>query len=212
MTAADPHRDAAILHRGPPVETADAVLICLHGRGASAEDAVSIGQAVAPPDAALVAPQAVENTWYPRSFLAPVEHNQPHLDSALALLARLVNDLREAGVTRDRTLIVGFSQGACLACEFVARHPAAVARAVVLTGGLIGPVIDPSLHASATEPVRIHLTTGVPDPHVPEERVVASARALEGYGHRVTTAFYPQRPHTVSRDEIASARDVLSDS
>lgn len=209
MNAVDPHRNAPLLHQGSPIATADAVLICLHGRGASAEDAVSLGHAVAPPNAALVAPQAYGHSWYPRSFLAPIEDNQPHLDSAIALLTRLIDDLRESGVMRERTMIVGFSQGACLACEFAARHPAAVSRAAILTGGLIGQAIDESRYPEADQPVRVHLTTGVPDPHVPEERVVASADVLERNGHIVSTVYYPQRPHAVSRDEIVSVRGLL---
>ncbi len=209
MTAADPHAGAAVLHKGPPVEGASAVVICLHGRGGTARDALSLGAAVAPPGAALVAPEAVGNTWYPKSFLAPIAENQPCVESALALLSGIVDDLRRAGVSRARTMVVGFSQGACLACEFIGRRPDAVSRGAVLTGGLIGRELDESRYPVADEPAAIFLSTGVPDPHVPEDRVAASAFLLERRRHGVIVATYPGRPHTVSRDEVDRVKELF---
>lgn len=209
MTGADPHAGAAVLHKGPPIEAASAVLICLHGRGGTARDALSLGAAVAPPGTALIAPEAKGNTWYPRGFLAPIAENQPYVDSALGLLRGIVDGLRRAGVSRARTMVMGFSQGACLACEFIGRRPDAASRAAVLTGGLIGRELDEAQYPEAGEAAAVFLSTGVPDQHVPEDRVIASARLLERRRHVVTVATYAGRPHTVSRDEVERVTELL---
>src|SRR5947207_9645121 len=135
----DPHADHPVLHFGPPPGDARIVAILLHGRGASAEDILGLARQFTARDIAYVAPQAAGSTWYPYSFLAPLQQNEPWLGSALRVIASLLRDLGQHGVSSERIAIIGFSQGACLTLEFVARHARRYAAAVAFTGGLIGP-------------------------------------------------------------------------
>src|SRR3954469_8479084 len=135
----DPHAGQPVLRAGPAPEEAPATLILLHGRGASAEDILSLCEELGLRELSALAPQAAGNTWYPQSFLAPLEANQPYLDSALRRVESIVSDLLKRGVASERIAILGFSQGACLTCEFIARRPRHYGAAMALTGGLIGP-------------------------------------------------------------------------
>ncbi|MDB5325445.1 MAG: hypothetical protein JWM57_1014, partial [Phycisphaerales bacterium] len=135
----DPHAGQRVLTAGPSPETAAATIVLIHGRGASADGMLSIVDALGVPNVAAVAPQAAGGTWYPHSFLRPMELNQPYLDSALAKVESVVAYLIARGVASEKIALLGFSQGACLTSEFVARHPRRYGAVMVLTGGLIGP-------------------------------------------------------------------------
>ena len=135
----DPHAADVVLQAGAPLETADLAMVLLHGRGGSAEDILELGSALHLPNVAYVAPQAAGHTWYPLSFLAPRNANEPYLSSALVKIESVVHNLEQSGLGRERIVVAGFSQGACLATEFVASHPARYGGLIALTGGLIGP-------------------------------------------------------------------------
>jgi phospholipase/carboxylesterase len=204
-----PHIAQPIHYAGAPLASAKGAIVLLHGRGASAEDILSLGESLQQPELALVAPQAAGHTWYPNSFLAPRETNEPYLSSALAKIAATVADIEAAGIQRDRIVIAGFSQGACLSTEFVASNPARYAALIAFTGGLIGP-LDIDLHQEgqlAGTPAL--LLSGDPDPHVPWQRVEDSARELTRMGAIVEAIRYPGRPHTVSMPEVEHARKLL---
>jgi phospholipase/carboxylesterase len=206
----NPHANQPIHYGGAPLAEAKGAIVLLHGRGASAEDILSLGEALQQPDLALVAPQAAGHTWYPNSFLAPREANEPFLSSALAKVASVVAEIEAAGITRNRVVIAGFSQGACLTTEFVASNPARYAGLVAFTGGLIGP-LGMDLHKKgqlAGTPAL--LLSGDPDPHVPWQRVEDSARELNLMGAVVEAIRYPGRPHTVSMPEVELARKLLA--
>ena len=138
-----PHASEPILRAGLPVSEADAVLILLHGRGGSAVDILALGRALVSSAWPFLAPQAAQHTWYPDSFLAKREQNEPWLNSALDKVRQAVNEAMAEGAARSRVFIAGFSQGACLATEFVARHPTRYGGLLAFTGGLIGPVVEP---------------------------------------------------------------------
>ncbi len=207
--ADDPHRNQPVLQRGAPLNAAKGAVVLLHGRGASADDILGLAQDFDLPELANLAPEAAEHTWYPYSFLSPVEQNQPWLDSALKLVGETIQRAINAGVERQNVAIVGFSQGACLATEFVARNAARYGGLVAFTGGLIGPPGAKFAYSGELSGTPCFLGAGDRDPHVPWKRVEESASVLSGLGAAVTLRRYPGLPHTINQDEIDHAKIIL---
>ncbi len=206
----NPHAAQPTLTAGTPLAHAAGALILLHGRGASAQDILGLGIAIAPAGWALLAPQAAGHTWYPLSFLAPRAENEPFLTSALERVQAVVESALTAGLPAEKIAIAGFSQGACLATEFIGRNPRRYAGLLAFTGGLVGPMDHPLSLAGDLADTPILLASGDPDPHVPWARVEESARLLQAIGGSVTLKRYPGRPHTVSPPELDLARALLS--
>ena len=171
----DPHADGRVLLAGVALGDAAGVVILLHGRGASAEDILSVSGAIGVEGLAYLAPQAYGSEWYPNSFLAPVESNEPGLGSALKKVESLVGNVLDAGVAREKIVIAGFSQGACLATEFLATRPARYGGMIAWTGGLMGPVGSEFNYAGDLAGTPVFQSSGDPDPHVPWVRVEESA-------------------------------------
>jgi phospholipase/carboxylesterase len=207
--SANVHQRAALYQFGVAPRKATGALVLLHGRGGTAQDILSLGEGLQLPGVSLFAPQAEGHTWYPNSFLAPIASNEPWLSSALNTVTGVVEQCMEVGFARGRIAVAGFSQGACLACEFVARHPARYAGLVAFTGGLIGPPGADLQHAGRLEGTPILLSSGDPDPHVPWTRVEETARQFTAMGAAVTLRKYPNRPHTILPEEVAQARTLL---
>ncbi len=205
----DPHQRAALYQIGATPASATAALILLHGRGGSARDVLLLGEELRLPGVSLFAPQAEGYTWYPNSFLAPIASNEPWLSSALNMVARLVEHCVVLGFARAHVAIAGFSQGACLACEFVARQPARYAALLAFTGGLIGPPGADLHHAGRLDGTPVLLSSGDPDPHVPWSRVEETAEQFTAMGAAVTLKQHRNRPHTILPEEIAQARALL---
>jgi predicted esterase len=210
-THLDPHAGQPVSHRGAPLAEAQGTVVLLHGRGGSAEDILSLAQPLYREGLAYLAPQAAGHTWYPNSFLAPRQANEPYLTSALAKIASIVAEIEAAGIMRDRIVIAGFSQGACLATEFVASNPARYAGLIAFTGGLIGPPDANLHHEGSLAGTPALFLSGDPDPHVPWQRVQASAAELQRMGAIVTTRRYPGRPHTITAEELDLARTLIRD-
>ncbi len=208
-TVNNPHAAGELLHAGASLDVATGAVILLHGRGASAGDILSLASTLEQPGVAYLAPQAAGSTWYPQSFLAPREQNEPWLTSALDRVEQIVRSLQSAGMTRAQIVICGFSQGACLSTEFVASHPARFAGVIAFTGGLVGPPGSDLTHAGNLAGTPVLLSSGDPDPHVPWVRVQQTADELSRMGAQVTMCRYPGRPHTVSAEEISDARVLL---
>ena len=208
-TVNNPHAAGELLHAGASLDVATGAVILLHGRGASAGDILSLASPLEQPGVAYLAPQAAGSTWYPQSFLAPREQNEPWLTSALDRVEQIVRSLQSAGMTRAQIVICGFSQGACLSSEFVASHPARFAGVIAFTGGLVGPPGSDLTHAGNLAGTPVLLSSGDPDPHVPWVRVQQTADELSRMGAQVTMRRYPGRPHTVSAEEISDARVLL---
>jgi predicted esterase len=205
----DPHAAQPVLTAGPSPEDAAATLILLHGRGDSAESMLSLHEELGVDGVAALAPQAAGHTWYPQSFLAPLEANQPYLDSALAKIDSMVNDLLSRGVPNEHIAFLGFSQGACLTSEFVARHPRRYGAVMALTGGLIGPPGTARNYSGSLAGTPIFLGTSDPDPHVPFARVRETEAVLTRMGGKVELRRYPGMPHTIDEDELTACRDLL---
>jgi phospholipase/carboxylesterase len=198
-----------VLQAGMPLEQATGALILLHGRGGNAEDILALGSALAADHLALLAPQAPGHTWYPFSFLAPRQENEPYLSSALDQVRAALAFATSAGLTAAQVAFCGFSQGACLATEFVARHPQRYAGLLAFTGGLIGPLDEPISLSGDLSGTPVLLSSGDPDTHVPWKRVEQSAQLLTGIGANVSLKRYPRRPHTILPEEIENGRNLL---
>lgn len=198
-----------ILKRGTPVEQADKVLVMLHGRGASAEDILGLAEHLEVKDYALLAPQATHHTWYPFSFLAPPQQNEPWLSSALLLLAEIEKDLEAQGLNAEQVYFLGFSQGACLALEYVARNARKRGGVVAFTGGLIGDKIDADQYKGNFAHTPIFIGSSDPDPHVPVGRVQESMKILSTLGAAVHGKIWQHMGHTISREEVALANELI---
>lgn len=206
----DPHRDQPVLQRGKNLSDAAGAVVLLHGRGASAEDILGLAQEFDRPDLAYFAPQAAGHTWYPYSFLAPIQQNEPGLTSALDKIKTIVEEIVQAGITREKIVITGFSQGACLATEFVARNADKSGGLIAFSGGLIGPPGMQFQYVTRLDGMRAFFGGSDVDPHVPWQRVQESASVLEELGAAVSLKLYSGMPHTVNRDEIEEAGKLLS--
>ena len=206
----DPHAGQSVLHAGPSVREARLVGILLHGRGASAEDILGLGAEFGSRDIAWLAPQAAGSTWYPYSFLAPIEQNEPWLGSALRVVSGLLDEIRGHGRAPSHVVLMGFSQGACLALEFAARHAQRYAAVVAFSGGLIGPPGTPRDYPGSFDGTPAFLGCSDGDPHVPLARVRESASVLGGLGAVVDERIYPRMAHTINADEIEAVDALLA--
>lgn len=204
-----PHQGQPVLDAGASLDEAEAAVILLHGRGASARGMLTLADELALSGVAYRAPQAAMRSWYPQSFLAPVEQNEPELTSALQAVADVIDTIRTGGVSTDRIVLLGFSQGACLATEYAARHSQRYGGIVGLSGGLIGPEEAPLDYEGDLEGTPVFLGCSDQDPYIPLERVRETADVLETLNAEVTTRIYEGMGHTTNDDEIEHVRSLL---
>jgi phospholipase/carboxylesterase len=207
--ANSPHKGQPILSAGEPLETAKAAMILIHGRGATAESILSLVPEIDQPDFAYLAPQAANYTWYPNSFLMPLQSNEPGLSSALAVIEDILAHVNAAGIPPEKVVFLGFSQGACLSSEFVARHAQQYGGLAGLSGGLIGPNGTPRDYPGSLAGTPIFLGCSDVDPHIPKERVLESADVFRKLGAEVTARLYPKMGHTINEDELESVRGIM---
>src|ERR1700694_2894077 len=205
-----PHQGQPVLTAGEPLDKAKAAMIMVHGRGASAEDILSLTTELNQPGFAYLAPQAAGYTWYPNSFLAPIASNEPGLSSGLAVIASLLEQLTQADISNERTILLGFSQGACLSLEFTARNARRYGGVAGLSGGLIGPDGTPRNYSGSLAGTPVFLGCSDIDPHIPKARVQETAEVLQQLGGDVTMRLYPRMGHTVNRDELRSVQAMMS--
>jgi predicted esterase len=208
----DPHAGQLVLHRGPAPPDARLAAILVHGRGASADDILTLADELSLEDVAYLAPQAAGRSWYPLSFLAPLAANEPSLTSARGVLTSMIADLDREGVPAHRVALVGFSQGGCLALELAARHPRRYAAVAGLSAGLIGPPGVSRNDRGSLDGTPIFLGCSDIDAHIPLARVHESRDALERLGGVVDERIYAGMGHTVNQDEIAAVKRLLSQS
>ena len=223
----DPHGEEPIVTAGTAVAEADAALVLVHGRGATARSVLQLGdQLTGDRDIAPLAPQAAANTWYPNSFLSPVAENEPGRRSGLRAVGRALDRAIGAGIDAERVLIGGFSQGACLASEFVARNPRRYGGVAVFSGGLIGDSIavddyvkdavaagaaDPDDPTDALAGTPAFLGCSDVDPHIPEERVHETTAVLEALGADVDERIYEGMGHGINDDEVEAVSEIVAD-
>ena len=195
---------------GVPLDQAKRVLIMTHGRGASAQSILSLASELAVDGFALAAPQATGNTWYPYSFLAPEAQNEPGLSSGLAVLKKLLDTVKAAGISSENVYFLGFSQGACLTSEFVARHAQPFGGVFILSGGVIGDSVKTERYTGNFAGTPIFLGCSDVDAHVPKDRVQDSSEVFRTLGATVTERIYPNAPHSIFQDEIDHINHILT--
>ena len=205
----DPHKGQPVLTAGEPIHRARAAMLMVHGRGARAEDILSLSDQLAQPGFAYLAPQAAGNTWYPNRFLASLSSNEPWLSSALAFVGEALDQIVRAGIPAERIMLLGFSQGACLALEFAARNARRYGGLVGLSGALIGPDDAPRNYAGSLGGTPVFLGCSDVDFHVPKERVQHAADVLQRLGGEVRQRLYPNMDHTINQDEIDYVRGMM---
>jgi predicted esterase len=209
-TTGDPHAGQPVMRRGPSLAQARLLVILVHGRGGSATDMLGLADQFRATDVAYLAPQAAGQTWYPYSFLTPIDRNEPGISSGLRVIGGLVESAAKQGVPPERVVILGFSQGACLTLEFAARHARRYRGVVGLSGGLIGPPGTPRDYRGSCDGTPVFLGCSDIDPHIPVERVRESAEVFRRLGAVVDERIYPGMEHTVNRDEIEAIDALLA--
>ena len=203
------HEGQPLLHEGPEVSLASAAMIMIHGRGAGAADIIALAPQFHYENLAFLAPQAEGRSWYPYSFLVPVQQNEPGISSAMTVIKSLVMECELQAVPKEKIFILGFSQGACLALEFAARHPARYGGVFGLSGGLIGPPGTAWESEASLEQTPVYIGCSDVDPHIPRSRVEESADALERLGGAVDMRLYPGMGHTISGEEVEAVNMLL---
>ncbi len=205
----DPHAGQPVRTRGPGPTAARLVAILVHGRGGSADDMLGLAEELQFADVAYLAPQAADHSWYPYSFLTPIDQNEPWLSSALKTLLGMIGGLSEQGVPADRVALLGFSQGACLSLELAARNARRYAAVIGLSGGLIGPPGTPRDYPGHFAGTPVFLGCSDVDSHIPLERVHESAEVFRAMGASVDERIYPRMGHTINQDELEAVRTLL---
>jgi phospholipase/carboxylesterase len=195
---------------GAPLHRAKAAVVMLHGRGASAQDMLSLADALALPDIAYLAPQAPGSTWYPYAFLAPFEQNEPALSRSLATVGSTLGSLAEQGFGPQRVVLLGFSQGGCLALEYAARNACRYGGVVGLSAGLVGPPATPRNYPGSLSGTPVFIGCSDSDAHIPLARVHESTEVLRRLGGDVTERIYPGMGHTINDDEVRHVRRMLA--
>lgn len=204
-----PHTGQPVRTEGQPLGEGRGVVILVHGRNAGPDNILDLLPRLDRPDFTYLAPAAADGTWYPYSFMAEIVQNEPGISSGVHVLHGLVRQAIEAGVPADRVVLIGFSQGGCLAAETSVRHPARYGGVVVFSGGLIGPPGTEWPDRGSFDGTPVFLGCSDVDTHVPASRVNESAEVFERLGARVTKRIYPGMGHLVNEDEIAFAQSLL---
>jgi predicted esterase len=210
MTSSGPHQEQTLLRKGKPLQEAKAAMILVHGRGATAQSILELASVLSHSELAYLAPQAAGNTWYPYSFLAPIPQNEPGISSGLQAIADIVTQVEAAGIPAEKIIIAGFSQGACLASEFVARNARRYGGLLVFSGGLIGPPDTPRAYDGSLHGTPVFIGCSDVDFHIPEKRVVETAVTLQALGATVIKKIYPDIGHTIIQDELDEAQKIVN--
>lgn len=208
----EPHTDQPVHTGGAALDDASAAVVMIHGRGARADGFLQLAGEIDVEGVAYLAPQAERGSWYPNRFIDPIESNEPHLTAALGVVEETIERAVDAGVPRERIVLVGFSQGACLASEFVARNPREYGGLVALSGGLIGPLGMAFDHEGDVAGTPAFFGCSDEDPHIPEERVTESADVFERLGASVEVRIYDGMGHTIIDDEVQYLADLVETS
>jgi len=207
-----PHRTQPVYSTGAKLDEAAGALIRLHGRGATADDILSVSTYLDFPQLAYLAPQAEGYAWYPNRFIVPVEQNEPYLSGALSRIDEIVKEVEAHHIPVHKIFVGGFSQGACLASEYVIRNPRRYGGLLVFSGGYIGPLDMQRQPNGDLNGMPVFLGCSDMDPHIPLQRVKDTSALLKAMGAKVTEKIYPNMGHAINEDEIELARQLISES
>ncbi len=205
------HEGQPILRVGVPLNDAKAVMLMIHGRGATPQSILSLADEFTTADFAYLAPQAADSSWWPQRFIAPVAANQPYFSSALATIDSVVKQIKAAGIPSQKLILLGFSQGAVLALEYSARYTQRFGRVVGLNDGLFGPALDRDNYKPEFAGTPVFLGCSDVDFHIPKARVEESSVMLRELGAAVTMRLYPNMGHTVNANEIEFVNQLMAD-
>lgn len=205
-----PHQNQQVVTGGAKISDANLAMVFIHGRGASAQSMMMFADEFEGNDIHYRAIQADRHTWYPRSFMAPKEMNQPGIQSGLQAIFDQITALNEAGIPTEKIVLLGFSQGACLTTEFAARHPQRFGGIVGFSGGLIGEEVDLENYQGSLEQTPVFLGCSDRDPHIPQERVDLTEKVFENLGADITKKIYVGMGHTVNKDEIEQVQNIIN--
>ena len=209
FSEAHPHRGQSVFATGARLEDAQAAMVMIHGRGASAQDILSLATEFELSGFAFLAPQAAGNTWYPNRFTVPIEQNEPWLSSALAIIRDLMSYIAKSGIPAERIILLGFSQGACLSLEYSVRNIRRYGGIIGLSGALIGPDDKQPSPAGLLQGTPVFLGCSDSDFHIPRHRVDQAAEIFRSLGGIVTERIYPNMDHTINQDEIDFVRGMM---
>jgi predicted esterase len=207
-----PHLTQPVYSAGAKLDDASAAFILLHGRGATADDILSLSPYLGFPQVAYLAPQAEGYVWYPNRFIVPIEENEPYLSAALSRIDTIIKEVEARQIPVDKIFIGGFSQGACLASEYVIRNPRRYGGLLVFSGGYIGPLEMRRQPNGDLHGMPAFLGCSDRDPHIPLQRVKETSALLEMMGAKITEKIYPNMGHTIIDDEIEQVRQLVSQS
>lgn len=198
-----------IYQKGNSLEKAKSAIIFIHGRGGSPEDIVELSEFLVDDSWCVLAPRAINRTWYPYSFMASEDTNAPWLESTIKVVNRLLEETRRF-IEPENTVLVGFSQGACVVSEVVSRNANKYQAVIIFTGGLIGEEVKPSKYSGDFKNTPIYITNGDQDAHVPLSRSIDTKHILEKLGANVTLEVFNGRPHTITQRELERAKSFIS--
>ena len=204
-----PHAGQPVEIIGRPLGEGRAAMVMIHGRDAKPANILDLAARLDHPDFTYVAPAAANGTWYPYSFMAEKDKNEPGLSSGIAVIEGVVDDVVKSGVSKDRIIVLGFSQGACLAAEYAVRHADRFAGVIAFSGGLIGPPGTTWPYGGSFDGTPVFLGCSDVDSHVPLERIDESTAVFERMGAAVTRRIYPGMGHLVNEDEIEFTQDLM---
>lgn len=204
-----PHQNQKIYASGKSLDEAKAAMILIHGRGASAPSILDLADLLHHPEMAYLAPQAANGSWYPYSFLSPIPQNEPGISSGLQVIGDLIEQIETAGIPRHKIIIAGFSQGACLASEYVARNPDRYGGLLAFSGGVIGPLGMERSDTGDLQNMPVFIGCSDVDFHIPVERVYETAQIFTDLNAQVNVKIYPNMAHTIIQDEIDEAMKIV---
>ena len=203
------HQTQPVLTAGARLEEAEAAVILLHGRGASAQSMLELAAHFPKEGIAYVIPQAANSTWYPNSGFSPFEVNEPYLSSAMATIHDLLAQIEAAGIPASKTILGGFSQGACLASEFVAQNATRYGGLLVFSGALMGPLDMPRAYQGSLSETPVFIGGVNQDSWVTETQLRHAAQTLEALGGQVTLQVLNGRDHTIRQSEVEQAATII---
>lgn len=209
MTTETIHQGQPVAHKGVSLQEAKVAMILIHGRGGDANGILPLISHFEAEGFAYLAPSASGNSWYPKRFIAPRENNEPYLSSALETVSNLLQEVGEAGIPPEKTILLGFSQGACLAIEFVARNPEKYGGVVALSGGLIGAEGELEGYEGSLDGTPVFLGCSDTDFHIPVGRVHETRDILTTMGAIVDERIYEGMGHTINNDEVQAVSELM---
>ncbi len=205
------HSGQNILTAGRDIAEAQNALIMLHGRGATAADILSLKIELKTESTFIAAPQAADNSWYPHGFTDPRQFNEPHIQSGFSVIEELIKAINANGISSGKIILFGFSQGACLVLDYLARNPQRLGGVIALSGGLIGDKLNYMDYQGNLEGTPLFIGCGDNDPHISVSRMKETAKIFKLLNAQVFERIYENLGHTINSEEIERINKMLGE-